>query len=367
MKPRSWLFLPVILIAAWVLTGIQAPTGSRTSGGDDATARTWMRCFFPTRAYAQAAGQNQVSQVTRPAITGVAFIMLRTSNETAAREFYGHVLGLTERDSSTDVEPPPPPPGQPQMAPPKIPLIAPLDGLPLIGHHAHTRFYVNPRQYVELLPGLADANQDRLVGIGFETADIEGMSAYLRAQGVQILGPLPPPDVGAVVKDPDGHLVAFVEFRDEPGNAPSFSQQQEADRLSQRMIHVGITVKDKDAADRFYRDVLGFKEIWHGGMKDDRTDWVDMRVPDGTDWLEYMLNVQNPMPRTLGVMHHLALGVESVAEGYKTVVARGYKAGEPKIGRDGKWQLNLYDPDLSRVELMEPKPVQKPCCAPMLH
>ena len=37
----------------------------------------------------------------------------------------------------------------------------------------------------------------------------------------------------------------------------------------------------------------------------------------------------------------------------------------PKIGRDGKWQLNLYDPNLTRVELMEPKPVETPCCSPM--
>lgn len=26
---------------------------------------------------------------------------------------------------------------------------------------------------------------------------------------------------------------------------------------------------------------------------------------------------------------------------------------QPKICRDGKWQLNLYDPDLTRTELME--------------
>ncbi len=79
-------------------------------------------------------------------------------------------------------------------------------------------------------------------------------------------------------------------------------------------------------------------------MKDDRTDWVDMRVPDGTDWLEYMLNVHDPSPNQLGVMHHLALGVP----------------------RDGKWQLKLYDPNLTRAELMEPKPVEKPCCSPII-
>ena len=41
-------------------------------------------------------------------------------------------------------------------------------------------------------------------------------------------------------------------------------------------------------------------------------------------------------------------------------------AATAKIGRDGKWQLNLYDPNLRRVELLEPKPVEKPCCSPML-
>ena len=80
-----------------------------------------------------------------------------------------------------------------------------------------------------------------------------------------------------------------------------------------------------------------------------------------------MLNVHDPDPTELGVMHHLALGVPSAQDGYETALKRGYKSEEkPQIGRDGKWQFNLYDPNLTRVELMEPKPVQKPCCAPML-
>jgi hypothetical protein len=92
---------------------------------------------------------------------------------------------------------------------------------------------------------------------------------------------------------------------------------------------------------------------------------VDMRVPEGADWLEYMLNVHHPSPKTLGVMHHLALGVPSVEAGYKTLTSKGMQIEQPKIGRDGKWQLNLYDPNLTRCELMEPKPVQTPCCSPM--
>jgi len=90
-----------------------------------------------------------------------------------------------------------------------------------------------------------------------------------------------------------------------------------------------------------------------------------MRVPEGTDWLEYMLNVHNPSPKRLGVMHHFALGVKDIQAPYKIVMERGYKAEEPKIGRDGKWQLNLYDPNFTRAELMEFQPVEKPCCSPM--
>ena len=136
-------------------------------------------------------------------------------------------------------------------------------------------------------------------------------------------------------------------------------------RISDHIIHVGVVVSDQAASDHLYKDILGFHEIWHGGMKDDRTDWVDMQVPDGKDWLEYMLNVRSPTPKSLGVNNHLALGVPSVAEGYKTVTARGFTAEQPKIGRDGKWQLNLYDPTLTRAELMEPKPVETPCCSPI--
>jgi hypothetical protein len=66
-------------------------------------------------------------------------------------------------------------------------------------------------------------------------------------------------------------------------------------------------------------------------------------------------------------MNHMALGVPSVQAGYKTVTERGLTPAQgPKIGRDGKWQLNLYDSNLTRAELMEPAPVEKPCCSPML-
>jgi hypothetical protein len=37
-----------------------------------------------------------------------------------------------------------------------------------------------------------------------------------------------------------------------------------------------------------------------------------------------------------------------------------------KVGRDGKVQLNLYDPDLPRVEFLEFAATKEPCCSPLL-
>src|SRR5438034_5243956 len=64
-----------------------------------------------------------------------------------------------------------------------------------------------------------------------------------------------------------------------------------ASQISARLIHAGFVVRDRAAEDKFYKDILGFHVYWHGGMKDEESNWVDMQVPDGTDWLEYMLNV----------------------------------------------------------------------------
>ena len=157
--------------------------------------------------------------------------------------------------------------------------------------------------------------------------------------------------------DPEGNRIIFV--------SSSNANKKCAAEIPKRLIHAGFVVNDRQSMDRFYRDVLGFHVYWHGGMKDGETDWVDMQVPDGTDWIEYMLNVPaNADKHTLGVMNHIALGVSDVRATAEQLKENGVKlTEEPKIGRDGKWQLNLYDPDQTRVELMEFTPAEKPCCA----
>jgi catechol 2,3-dioxygenase-like lactoylglutathione lyase family enzyme len=277
----------------------------------------------------------------RPPIIGVAHIGLRVSDLNAADNFYGHVLGYDH-----------------------FSLDKPTGGLML------NYYKINDHQYIEIYPTLTDLNADRMTHFAFETTNIQQLRDYLAAKGVKVPASLKPgldKNVSMMVKDPEGHDVEFVQYM--PGSLHSsyFGKLMPDTRVSKRMIHVGVTVHDRASEDAFYRDILGFVMMWHGGKTDDETDWVDMRVPDGTDWLEYMLNVHNPTPKQLGVMHHLALGVESIQPTYKAVLSRGYTPPQPpKIGRDGKWQLNMYDPNDTRVEAMEFKPVQTPCCSPYL-
>jgi catechol 2,3-dioxygenase-like lactoylglutathione lyase family enzyme len=132
-----------------------------------------------------------------------------------------------------------------------------------------------------------------------------------------------------------------------------------------RIIHAGFVVNNREAIDRFYVYELGFRPYWHGGRTEDRDDWVAMQVPEGTDWVEYMLNISPTADkRTLGVMNHISLGVPDIHAINDELAKAGVKPAEvPKIGRDGKWQLNLYDADQTRIEFMEFTPKQRPCCS----
>ena len=277
----------------------------------------------------------------RPRILGIAHIGLWTDNLDAERHFYTDQLGFAEA----------------------FKLDKPTGGLMLV------YFKVNDHQYIEVFPGWKGPEQTVLSHIAFETDDAPQLRDYLASKGVPVpakVGKGLDGNISFMIKDPDGHNIEFVQYMPGSLHSRNFGKSLPATRISDHMIHVGTTVSDREKFDALYRDILGFHEFWHGGGTDERTDWIDMRVPDGSDWLEYMLNARNPSQRTLGVMNHMALGVPSVAEGYKTVLARGLTPPQPpKIGRDGKWQLNLYDANLTRVELMEPKPVQTPCCSPM--
>ena len=113
---------------------------------------------------------------------------------------------------------------------------------------------------------------------------------------------------------------------------------------------------------KFYGDILGFQEFWRGSKDDQVLSWVNMRVPDGDDYVEFMLYDEKPTLARLGTLHHICLEVPDIEKATAQLEARKGKAGytqpmEIKTGINRKRQMNLYDPDGTRSEVMEPKTI----------
>ncbi|MEI9981257.1 MAG: VOC family protein [Edaphobacter sp.] len=268
-------------------------------------------------------------QPTRPAITGIAFARFYTTDPAAAQKFYGTTLGFERKEA---------------------------DGMWL--------YPVNHAQWIEVLTTPPPEPNVRLAAVAFTTANAAQLERYLEAHNIQPDVPLKNGQFG--VRDPEGNLVIFVQRGSEK---PIATAPTSPSASSTRIIHVGFMVTDRAKEDTFWQQVLGFRPYWHGGPKDDGvTNWVSLQVPDGTDWLEYMLNAgPNPTLRQSGMMDHFSLGTTKMSDAVLALArnhCEGPNCAKTQMGRDGKVQLNLFDPDQTRVEFMEFTPAQEPCCSP---
>jgi catechol 2,3-dioxygenase-like lactoylglutathione lyase family enzyme len=277
-----------------------------------------------------ASASSQTHAAARPHILGIDHASFYTTAPDGAKKLYGDVLGLAPADP---VEP------------------------------GSTLRYMVGRQWVGYSAAPDGNATDRMDHVAFATDNIVALRQFLTARGIKVAQIQGRSDHSLffMMDDPEGHHIEFVE-RGKDESAPAA-----VSAVSRRIIHTGFLVYKREAEDHFYHDILGFRPYWHGGMKDDDTDWVAMQVPDGTDWLEYMLNQpQHPDLQLTGVMNHVSLGVADMKKAQAVLESHGWKPhGDEKaqLGKDGKWQLNVFDPDMNRVELMEFMPVQKPCCS----
>ena len=271
----------------------------------------------------------------RPAITGISHLVLFADDLAKSQRFYTELVGWEQ-----------------------VPAGASKPGV---------RFYANHSQYVELVSPPKAGLADRLDMVAFSTSDAEALRKYLGANGVTVPKAVTVEADGSesfVVHDPEGNKVGFTQ----DGPHPLAESASAAKSVSNHIMHAGYVVRNRAALDHFYKDILGFHLYWQGGNPDTRVDWVMMQVPNGTDWIEYMLYLPaTPTLAQLGSANHLAPGVVSVAELQAKLEAKGWKpetGKDPKVlGVDGKMQLDLHDPDGTRVEFMEFAPVKTACCS----
>lgn len=265
----------------------------------------------------------------RPKILGIDHVSFYTTAPDGVKKLYAGILGLA---ASAPIEP------------------------------NSTVRYIVGTQWVGYSIAPESKATDRMGHVAFTTDNIVALRRYLTEKGIKVseIEGRADHSLSLTVTDPEGRRIEFVERVGRTVLQPSSLA------VSHRMIHTGFIVHHPDAEDHFYREILGFRPYWHGGMKDDRTDWISLQVPDGTDWLEYMLNQPEQVDLHLsGMMNHISLGVSDMTQAQAVLESHGWKAhgDDAQMGRDGKRQLNVFDPDQTRIELMEFKPAQKPCCS----
>jgi lactoylglutathione lyase len=293
---------------------------------------------------------QETAEVKRPAITGVSHMALYVHDLDKSRAFYTDFLGFAQ---------------------------APYVKKNKDGSIHLIWIKINDTQTIELFeePTNRVGNPDRLYHLGLVTDDAEGMRQYLASKGVKVPDSTPlgsTKNKNYFIKDPDGHIIEIVQYMPDGATMKDKGNSMPATRISTHMPHGGITVSNLDASLKFYRDILGFKEIWRGGAK--VINWVHIQVPNGTDFIELMLG--NPTPERMGTLHHFCLEVPDIYKASETLKSRKLPEGckpltEIKTGLNRKRQINCFDPDGTRVEIMEPntedgKPAL-PSDAPLPH
>jgi len=279
-----------------------------------------------------------IAQQQRPAITGISHMCVYAHDLAASGNFYAHILGATKAPDPQDP--------------------------------AGARYYFSPTQFIEVLPLPAGHTISRMACVAYTTTDASGLLHYLHARNVAHLSDLRTSTDGGRwfdTQDPEGNTVQFLQ----PSHAHPVAITTRP--ISGHIIHMGYLVRNRAVEDHFYRDLLDFRPYWFGAMQPGHLDWISQQVPNGHDWIEYMMvgdgsttptdHVNEPQ---IGVLNHFSLGVPNMEQAVTTLYQQDRlppRHDGPQMGRDGKWQANLYDPDNTRVELMEFQPVAKPCCS----
>jgi lactoylglutathione lyase len=269
----------------------------------------------------------------RPPVTGVAHTAFYTKDVESARKFYKDFLGYAEPFS-----------------------LMTANGKDM----ALTFIKINDRQYVEVFPEKKPGG-NRMYHFAIETTDAEAMRKYLASKGIKVPEKTPVGKTGNsnyFVTDPNGTICEIIQYEPTSMSSKTLGKDMPETRISARMSHVGFQVPDLDKAISFYCGILGFKETWRGSRDGKNVTWVNLKLPESNDYVELMLFDKEPTEGSMGTMNHICLEVKDVSESAAILKNRQLPEGlktptEMKTGINKKRQINCYDIDGTRVEIME--------------
>ena len=107
--------------------------------------------------------------------------------------------------------------------------------------------------------------------------------------------------------------------------------------------HITYNVKDKDAALKWYQEILGLKQI-PKMVNSDHLYWL--QLPSGA-----MVHIIENPDAPSAPSHHTAFEVDEIEAARDAVMAAGVDVTEIQTRNDGQRACYLNDPDGNRIEL----------------
>ncbi len=269
----------------------------------------------------------------RPHLLGIAHVAIYQKDLNSARAFYRDLLGFAEPFSLKR------PDGTEWMAFIKI----------------------NDQQYVELFQGTPQ-NSGHISHFALYTDDASRMRLYLAARGVTMVDQLHQGQTGDrffTVKDPDGHFIEIVEYQQDSWTGRAQGRFLPESRISNHLTHVGVLVGSIGPSLSFYRDILGLREIGRSGGTQGQPTSIAMALPDGNDFVELILDPSQPSPTEHKIQNHISLSNGDVRQAVLNLQSRSQLASYVQpitvhVGIQQRRQVDLFGPDGTRIEIMEP-------------
>ena len=273
------------------------------------------------RSAAYGNPEGALPPVAVSAIEGVTYL---TADAASMRRFYGRGAGFAEVPDDPD----------------------------------GTRFAVGAGQWIEFLTAKDAHWPRRLQYVTLEAPSPGDIERELKARGVpKEWIELRPGEHVLQFTDPAGNRIRVAQ----PWTAPAGRNGAMAP-FSGHLQHFGLAVPRplSESTLAFYRDTLGWPEAARMLDPDGRLAMVKFRLPGGRNEVVELVLVDKDLNKwAAGAIDHMKFDVGDINAAYRSLHAGGIATQArhlPTVDADHLWAINIFDPELTRIEIQEPAP-----------